>query len=87
VPLVRVDLMVGRPRELYPILHERLAQVVSEVLDAPIESVRTYITEIPPENWGIAGVPASIAKADVIEARRRAQGDASNSSPARSDSA
>jgi len=78
MPLVRVDLMEGRPRELYPLLHERLAQVVSEVLDTPIESVRTYITEMPPENWGIAGVPASIAKADAIEARRRAQAAATS---------
>jgi phenylpyruvate tautomerase PptA (4-oxalocrotonate tautomerase family) len=34
--------------------------------------VRTYITEIPAANWGIGGVPAARARADEVEARRRA---------------
>jgi len=72
MPLVRIDLMAGRPPEKIRELHERVAAVVAEVLDAPIERVRTYITEFPPSAWGIGGVPAAVARADELEARRRA---------------
>ena len=36
------------------------------------QRIRTYVTEIPAENWGIGGVPAARARADEVEARRRA---------------
>ena len=72
MPLVRIDLMAGRPPEKIRELHERVAAVVAEVLDAPIERVRTYITEFPPSAWGIGGVPADVARADELEARRLA---------------
>jgi 4-oxalocrotonate tautomerase len=72
VPLVRVDIMEGRPPEMIRELHERLAALVSEVLDTPIERVRTYITQFPPEAWGIGGVPADVARAADVAARKAA---------------
>ncbi len=72
MPLVRIEILEGRPLEVRRELHDRVARLVAEVLDAPLETVRTYITEIPVEGWGIGGVPASIARREVIEARRRA---------------
>jgi 4-oxalocrotonate tautomerase len=72
MPLVRVDIMEGRPPEVIEELHDRLAHLVAEVLDTPIERVRTYITQFPPEAWGIAGVPASVARREDIEARAAA---------------
>lgn len=59
MPLVRIDILEGRPPEMRAELHRRVAELVAEVLDTPIERVRTYITEIPPEGWGIGGVPVS----------------------------
>jgi 4-oxalocrotonate tautomerase len=73
MPLVRVDLMEGRPPELIEELHRKLAELVAETLDTPIERVRTYITQFPPEAWGIGGVPASVARRDEVEARAAAQ--------------
>jgi 4-oxalocrotonate tautomerase len=70
VPLVRIDIMEGRPPEAIEELHRRVAELVAEVLDTPIERVRTYVTQIPPEMWGIGGVPASVVRADDIARRR-----------------
>jgi 4-oxalocrotonate tautomerase len=72
VPLVRVDIMEGRPPEVIEELHRKLAELVAETLDTPIERVRTYITQFPPEAWGIGGVPASLARREEVEARRAA---------------
>ena len=74
MPLVRIDILEGRPPEVIEELHTRVASLVAEIMDSPIERVRTYITEIPPANWGIGGVPAARARAAEIEARRAAAG-------------
>lgn len=72
MPLVRVDIMEGRPPEVIEELHRKLAELVAETLDTPIERVRTYVTQFPPEAWGIGGVPASVARREEIEARAAA---------------
>ena len=72
MPLVRIDIMEGRPPEKIRELHSRVAALVAEILDTPIERVRTYITQFPPEGWGIGGVPADVARADEVAARRAA---------------
>ncbi|MGH3436176.1 MAG: tautomerase family protein [Sciscionella sp.] len=69
MPLVRIDIMEGRSPEQIRELHERVAALVAEVLDSPIERVRTYITQFPPQAWGIGGVPADVARAGDIAAR------------------
>jgi 4-oxalocrotonate tautomerase len=73
MPLVRIDIMAGRRPEVIQELHLRVAGLVAEILDTPIERVRTYITEFPPSAWGIGGVPADLARADGAAA---AAGDA-----------
>jgi 4-oxalocrotonate tautomerase len=72
MPLVRIDIMEGRPPEKIRELHERVAALVSEILDAPIERVRTYITQFPPQAWGIGGVSADVARGDEVAARAAA---------------
>lgn len=72
MPLVRIDIMEGRPPEMIRELHQRVAQLVAEVLETPVERVRTYITQFPPHAWGIGGVPADISRADDVAARRQA---------------
>jgi 4-oxalocrotonate tautomerase len=73
MPLVRIDIMEGRSPEKIRELHERVAALVAEILDAPIDRVRTYITQFPPHAWGIGGVPADVARATEIAARAGAQ--------------
>lgn len=75
MPLVRIDIMEGRNPEVIRELHERVATLVAEILDTPIERVRTYITQFPPHAWGIGGVPADVARAGDIAARAAAAQD------------
>ena len=72
MPLVRIDIMEGRPPEKIRELHSRVAALVAEILDTPIERVRTDIPQSPPEGWGIGGVPADVSRADEVAARRAA---------------
>jgi 4-oxalocrotonate tautomerase len=72
VPLIRIDLMEGRPPEMIRELHERVAALVAEITGSPPDRIRTYITQFPPEAWGIGGVPADVARAADVEARRAA---------------
>lgn len=72
MPLVRIDIMEGRPPETIRALHARVAALVAEILDTPVERVRTYVTQFPPHAWGIGGVPADVARGDEVQARRDA---------------
>ena len=72
MPLVRIDILEGRPPEVIEELHSRVAALVAEIIGSPLDRIRTYVTEIPAANWGIGGVPAARARADEVEARRRA---------------
>jgi 4-oxalocrotonate tautomerase len=72
MPLVRIDILEGRPPEVIEELHSRVASLVAEIIGSPLDRIRTYVTEIPAANWGIGGVPAAKARAGEIEARRRA---------------
>src|SRR5487761_1246540 len=83
MPLVRIDIMEGRPPEKIRELHSRVAALVAEILDTPIERVRTYITQFPPEGWGIGGVPADVARADEVEARPAVAAHAGDEAEAR----
>lgn len=76
MPLVQIDIMEGRSPEQIRELHERVAALVAEILDSPIERVRTYITQFPPQAWGIGGVPADVARAEEVAARAGAQDEA-----------
>ena len=78
MPLVRLDIMEGRPPEVIEELHRKLAELVAETLDTPIDRVRTYITQVPPEAWGIGGVPASVARREEVEARAAAARDSAD---------
>ena len=74
MPLVRIDMLEGRPPAKVGELHRRVSALVAEILDTPVERVRTIVTEVPPSHWGIGGVPASQARAGGVAARRAADG-------------
>jgi hypothetical protein len=42
MPLVRIDIMAGRSPEKIRELHGRVAALVAEILDTPIDRVHTY---------------------------------------------
>ena len=45
---------------------ENITDTVSETLDAPKQSVRVLVTEMPKTHWGIAGVPASEIENNIM---------------------
>jgi 4-oxalocrotonate tautomerase len=62
MPLIQVNIMEGRPPEKIKALIENITDTVVETLDAPKQSVRVLVNEMPKTHWGIAGVPASERK-------------------------
>lgn len=59
MPIINVQLMEGRPPEKVAAVIRNITNTVSETLNAPKESIRVIVTEVPKTHWGIAGTPAS----------------------------
>lgn len=59
MPIIHVNLMEGRPKEKVAEVIENITTTVAETLDAPVESIRVLVTEIPKTHWGKAGKPVS----------------------------
>jgi 4-oxalocrotonate tautomerase len=55
MPFIQVYLLEGRSAEKKEKLIFELTETASKVLDAPKETVRVMIQEMPLEHWGIAG--------------------------------
>ncbi|TDL65103.1 2-hydroxymuconate tautomerase [Neobacillus sp. YX16] len=55
MPFIQVNMLKGRSPEKKEQLIREVTDVVSAVLDAPVQSVRIMINELEPEHWGIAG--------------------------------
>lgn len=54
MPLIQVTMAAGRTPEQKRALLQALSDATVEALDAPVESIRVWITELPPEHF-IAG--------------------------------
>ncbi|MGE7695639.1 4-oxalocrotonate tautomerase [Lysinibacillus sp. NPDC094177] len=55
MPFIQVTFIEGRTPEQKERLIEEVSKTVSTVLDAPLETVRVCLNEIPSTHWGIAG--------------------------------
>jgi 4-oxalocrotonate tautomerase len=55
MPLVQVSLIEGRGPDLKERLIAELTEAIVRVLDAPRESVRVILYEVPASDWGVAG--------------------------------
>ncbi|OCS90635.1 4-oxalocrotonate tautomerase [Caryophanon latum] len=64
MPFIHVTLIEGRTPEKKEQLIAALTQTVHEVIDAPIESVRVCLQEVPAAHWGIAGQSVKKRKAN-----------------------
>ncbi len=69
MPLIQITILEGRAVAQKHRLLREITALVSEVLEAPKERIRVCINEVPPDNWGIAGEPASVVRAAEIKAR------------------
>ncbi|GEL21514.1 hypothetical protein PSU4_04680 [Pseudonocardia sulfidoxydans NBRC 16205] len=68
-PYVTALVLRGRPVEQRHRLIAAFTDVLVDVLGVARESVRVRIEQVDPDDWGIAGVPASAARATEIAAR------------------
>ncbi|MNY11683.1 2-hydroxymuconate tautomerase [compost metagenome] len=59
MPIIRVEMLEGRPPELKAALIRSLTQAAVETLGVEPGRVRVLLHELPPENWGVAGAPLS----------------------------
>lgn len=73
-PYFEALMMRGRPPEKKTRLLAEFTDLLVEVLGADRGLVRGLVTEIDPDNWAIAGRPASVVRAAEIEARAAGQG-------------
>lgn len=55
MPFIQINILEGRSPEKKERLIHDVTELVSEVLEAPKESVRVMINEMQAEHWGIAG--------------------------------
>lgn len=64
--------MAGRPAEQRHRLLAEMTDLLIDVLQVDPPLVRGQVIEVDPDNWGIAGKPASLVRAAEIAARRPA---------------
>jgi 4-oxalocrotonate tautomerase len=58
MPLVQVTMIEGRNDAQKAALIRDVTAAVHAAIDAPVETVRVIITEVPGSNWGIGGITA-----------------------------
>jgi len=55
MPFIQITFIDGRTPEQKERLIAEVSKTVSTVLEAPLETVRVCLNEIPSTHWGIAG--------------------------------
>lgn len=61
--ILRVHLLRGRTAEMKTLLMRDLTAAVASSLEIDPGAVRVMIVEVDHENWGIGGLPATVARA------------------------
>lgn len=58
MPIAQINILEGRTDEQKERLIEEVTEAIVRSLDAPLESVRVIINEMPKQHFGIAGQSA-----------------------------
>lgn len=58
MPIATINIIEGRDDEKKEKLIEKVSLAIAESLDAPIESVRVILNEMPKQHFGIGGKSA-----------------------------
>ena len=69
-PFFEAILLQGRPREQKQALMEKLTDLLEEVLEVERAHIRGVCWSVPPDDWCIAGTPASEKRAQEIAERQ-----------------
>lgn len=58
MPIATINILEGRSEEKKEKLIEKVTEAIHEALEAPYESIRIIINEMPKQHYGIAGKSA-----------------------------
>ena len=58
MPIATINIVEGRTDEKKAILIRKVTEAISEAIDAPIETVRVIINEMPKTQFGVGGKTA-----------------------------
>lgn len=58
MPLAQISILEGRDEEQKKTLISEVTRAICDSLDAPQQSVRVVLTEVPSSHWGIGGKTA-----------------------------
>jgi len=72
MPLVYINLMEGRPPEKIEGMIAAVSDAIAESLDADINTVRIMVHEMKEHQYGIAGKPMRVVRAERAAAREEA---------------
>jgi 4-oxalocrotonate tautomerase len=59
MPIITISLVEGRTAERKAALLREVTEAVARVLEAPRESIRVLLAEIPATHWAVGGVALS----------------------------
>lgn len=59
MPLIEIHLLAGRTKEQKKAMLEAVTRAVQETLQVPLETIRVWVQEMPPDEFMTAGVLAS----------------------------
>ena len=59
MPIITISLVEGRTAERKSALLREVTDAVARVLEAPPESIRVLLAEIPAAHWAVGGVAMS----------------------------
>jgi len=68
MPVANIHVLAGHPRPVLKHLLREFSAAFSELLDAPVDRLQVWITEVDPGLYAAEGVPAD----EVLERRSRA---------------
>jgi len=71
MPVANLQVLAGHPRESLKNWVREASRAVAEILEAPVERLEVWVTEVDPDLWGICGVPASEVLA--VQPRRQSE--------------
>ncbi len=71
MPIITVNLLEGRPQETIEKMITSVSEAAAISLDAPIETVRVMVNEMPAHTFGIGGRPSSVVMAERRAAATR----------------
>jgi 4-oxalocrotonate tautomerase family enzyme len=80
VPFLRIDMAAPVDPELKRLLLARTAALFAEIIESPVDRIRTQVHELPADSFAVGGVPiadsgvqAPFITLDVLEGRPLAQ--------------